>query len=1093
MTEKLVMRASGLAKKKFPGLKMPSPEFNLARLREKKPTGLLSRVERKGRVGVDQVLVNELSKPEDKPFAFAVIKMGPGQKFAGIGALPPAVAQGLDEFTRREFQRERSFWFHSFALVKDFTKPISMTKPVPGRRFASDVDVRDGKAEPVAAEKWEGVPDPFIDDDGRPKQPGEYSQFEVPMEKFVAVVPGASAPWRAARLESTDAESAVEEAGELGAFRGLDETLLAQRVGVNAKDLPVYKVLGTVLSSDESSDVARAVEAGDPVRLRGMKTDEVQAVAETLRRFHRAEFEGKPTTVVDSVSREDVLNAYVFVVRELRNRGEKVEPKREIDSEAMDLDPGLFGEVKAPVEGEERFLSEDDLREFGYEGEEIEKGLRAPWGSPGGKRWLAHTIASLLPEHKKYVEPFCFPSGTEVSTENGWIPINKLTVRDCVLTRNGFKPIGKIFARKYSGDLVSLRIKGDYRPMLGTPNHRVLVVRECLIREVKQTWNSGRVLETPLKLVRSGSAATTQVRNPKLTRQRARAMYRSAEWIPIRSVRPGDWVVQHFDFRSQNAGIIGLPKIQRRGSTRDRLPYVAWNGDLCRLVGLYLAEGSLDQRGVVFTLHSKEKEFIQFIRNVMMKNFQTAGRVATKKNNKSVDVRFSTLQAKLFFENFGRGAKNKFIPPRWKRLPREREGQLLRGILEGDGCYVQGEAIEITTVSERLAADVYDLLVRQGSCPSITRNRINTTLPNGQRYSGIAFKVAVTGDGRQRIAKILGKSLGWPKQRYLGTNLLGCGNGDITHAQLRKVQSVGVREGFAGDVYNLQVVGDPSYVTRLATVHNCGGAAVFWAKEQSKKEFLADIDGELVEAIKFIRDFTEPDFKKLSHLPFASDKTIFDRLKKTNVASLDRVEVFHRWLYLRRFSYASRGETETYCDPAKSTLKHVIGNLYKLKARLKGVGISRATWKETLKKHDSKDTLFYLDPPYAGTTVRAIEGQDGDIPELSEMAKILGSLRGNWILSHVASADVRKTFAQFHIRVVSTRASMAEGAVEGATRKELLISNLPLRQIKKFNGPEDRRSGFRTPLPLVWRAWRANRMREVRQGHRLSRPLREGD
>ena len=367
MTDKLVMRAAGLKKKKYLGLKMPSPEFNLSRLREKKPTGLLSRVERKGRVGVDQVLVNELSKPEDEPFAFAVVTMGPGKKFAGIGALPPAVAEGLDEFTRREFQKERSFWYHAFALVKDFPKPIPMSKPVPGRRFAGDVDVRDGKAEPVAGaiDKWDGVPDPFKDEDGKPQEPGEYGAFAEPMEKYVAVIPGASSPYRVSRLESVELGAAAEEAGELGSLRGLDEVLLAQRVGATTeKDLPVYKVHGTVVAADDLADIGRAVESGDPVRLKEMKIEDIQAVAETLRLFHRAEFEGKPTTVVDSVSREDVLNAYVFVVRELRSRGEKVEPKREIDSEAMDLDPDLFNEVKAPVEGEVRFLSEDDLREF---------------------------------------------------------------------------------------------------------------------------------------------------------------------------------------------------------------------------------------------------------------------------------------------------------------------------------------------------------------------------------------------------------------------------------------------------------------------------------------------------------------------------------------------------------------------------------------------------------------------------------------------------------------------------------------------------------------------------------------------------------
>jgi len=38
--------------------------------------------------------------------------------------------------------------------------------------------------------------------------------------------------------------------------------------------------------------------------------------------------------------------------------------------------------------------------------DEIEKGIRPAFGSPGGKRYLAKTIVSYIPEHKVYVEPF---------------------------------------------------------------------------------------------------------------------------------------------------------------------------------------------------------------------------------------------------------------------------------------------------------------------------------------------------------------------------------------------------------------------------------------------------------------------------------------------------------------------------------------------------------------------------------------------------------------------------------------------------------------------------------------------------------------
>ena len=56
----------------------------------------------------------------------------------------------------------------------------------------------------------------------------------------------------------------------------------------------------------------------------------------------------------------------------------------------MDLE-----EIKKLTEqGEEEYL------------EDLEKGCRPAFGSPGGKTYLAKTIVSYIPEHKTYVEPF---------------------------------------------------------------------------------------------------------------------------------------------------------------------------------------------------------------------------------------------------------------------------------------------------------------------------------------------------------------------------------------------------------------------------------------------------------------------------------------------------------------------------------------------------------------------------------------------------------------------------------------------------------------------------------------------------------------
>ncbi|RXG62611.1 DNA adenine methylase, partial [Candidatus Atribacteria bacterium 1244-E10-H5-B2] len=47
-----------------------------------------------------------------------------------------------------------------------------------------------------------------------------------------------------------------------------------------------------------------------------------------------------------------------------------------------------------------------EIKEDYSKSEELEKGIRPAFGSPGGKRYLAENIISYIPEHKTYVEPF---------------------------------------------------------------------------------------------------------------------------------------------------------------------------------------------------------------------------------------------------------------------------------------------------------------------------------------------------------------------------------------------------------------------------------------------------------------------------------------------------------------------------------------------------------------------------------------------------------------------------------------------------------------------------------------------------------------
>lgn len=83
--------------------------------------------------------------------------------------------------------------------------------------------------------------------------------------------------------------------------------------------------------------------------------------------------------------------------------------------------------------------------------------------------------------------------------------------------------------------------------------------------------------------------------------------------------------------------------------------------------------------------------------------------------------------------------------------------------------------------------------------------------------------------------------------------------------------------------------------------------------------------------------------------------------------------------------------------------------------------------------------LFYLDPPYWGNEAdygRGIFGRG----EFSQMADVLRSLRGRFILSLNAHRDVYKTFEGFEIEEVDCTYSVS-GQGNSKAVKEVIIRN----------------------------------------------------
>lgn len=99
-------------------------------------------------------------------------------------------------------------------------------------------------------------------------------------------------------------------------------------------------------------------------------------------------------------------------------------------------------------------------------------------------------------------------------------------------------------------------------------------------------------------------------------------------------------------------------------------------------------------------------------------------------------------------------------------------------------------------------------------------------------------------------------------------------------------------------------------------------------------------------------------------------------------------------------------------------------------------------WSDLVARYDTAETLFYLDPPYAGGEDDYGKGLFAPA-DFEQMAEQLGSIAGVFILSINDTPGIRALFSQFEIEPVSLTYTVSRGDSKPAA--ELLITNRLIR------------------------------------------------
>jgi DNA adenine methylase len=193
----------------------------------------------------------------------------------------------------------------------------------------------------------------------------------------------------------------------------------------------------------------------------------------------------------------------------------------------------------------------------------------------------------------------------------------------------------------------------------------------------------------------------------------------------------------------------------------------------------------------------------------------------------------------------------------------------------------------------------------------------------------------------------------------------------------------------------------------------CGSAAMFFAKEPSPIEVLNDLDGNIINFFRCLqnkRTFNEL-LRKLRVTPYARKE--FERaIKILNKPTKKPVEWAWAWFVVAnqgfagittRLSPGQWGRSFGGGGTAQCTARwlYKIGLLEACRHRLMCAQIDCVDALKAIRYWDSKDTVFYIDPPYLPITRKSqdIYRHDATQQHHEQLVKTLLSLKGQAMLS----------------------------------------------------------------------------------------------
>jgi DNA adenine methylase len=217
-----------------------------------------------------------------------------------------------------------------------------------------------------------------------------------------------------------------------------------------------------------------------------------------------------------------------------------------------------------------------------------------------------------------------------------------------------------------------------------------------------------------------------------------------------------------------------------------------------------------------------------------------------------------------------------------------------------------------------------------------------------------------------------------------------------------------------------------------------GAAALFFLKSPVKAEVLNDINGDLVNLYRVVKNHLD-EFVRQFRWSLTS-RQMYEWAKMTTPETLTDIQRAATFYYLQKLAFGGKVESRTFGTATTSgprlNLLRIEEEISAAHLRLSQTTIEHLPWQACIDRYDRPHTLFYCDPPYWGTEGYGVEF---GLEQYRLMAEAARRIKGRMIISVNDIAQMREVFAGLPMDRVEIRYTLAGNDTKAKPSGELII------------------------------------------------------